>query len=192
MAGDKPMKPRINLFLSLILAATCSVGSTFASTFRPIPLSQLVERSDLVVVATPVSAECHWAMIGTTQHLVTDFTLEVHWTLQGADTAGQDIVVRVRGGTSGNIGQITYGEARLAIGQSSLFFLMRGRDDVLHVQGMAQGHYPLTTDANGDWRLVTSPGLEGVLRPQLSATMALSGRKLSEVPNMLVTGEAVP
>ena len=192
MAGDEPMRLREVVSISIVLSLMCSARSTLASTFRPIPLAQLVERSDLVVVATPISSECHWATVGTTQHLVTDFTLEVHWTLQGPDTAGHDIVVRVLGGTSGNLGQIVHGEARLAIGQSSLLFLMGGRDDVLHVFGMAQGHYPLQSDSNGDWRLRTSPGLEGIIKPQLSAAAALSGRKLSEVPDLLVTGEAAP
>ena len=160
-----------------------------ASTFRPIPLAKMVEASSLVVVATPVSRETHWAMTGSMARVVTDVTLEVAWTLRGNDSTGQDIVVRTLGGTVGDVGQIVYGEARLVLGQSCLFFLMVGRDGAYHVLGMAQGQYPLEPDNEGDWRVNASPGLEGVLEPQISVVGALLGRRLMDIPNLLESPE---
>lgn len=46
--------------------------------------------------------------------------------------------------------------------------LVQGREGVLHVLGMAQGHYPLAPDELGEWRIRPSPGLEGVLMIQAS------------------------
>ncbi len=162
----------------------------WGSTFRPIPLVTMVEGSTLVVVATPVSRETHWATTGARARVVTDVTLEVAWTLRGGDSTGQDIIVRTLGGTIGGVGQIVYGEARLVLGQSSLLFLVGGRDGAYHVLGMAQGQYPLQADNDGNWRIVASPGLEGVLKPQLSVVNALVGRRLMEVPGLLESPES--
>jgi hypothetical protein len=156
------------------------------------PLSRLVERSAMVVVATPVSAHTHYAMMGNRQRVVTDLTLEVSWTLRGQDATGTDIVVRTLGGTVDGMAQIVYGEAPLRIGQTSLLFLVPGRDQVLHVLGMAQGHYPTTPDDQGQWRIQRSPGLDGVLQPELSAAQVLSGQRLMDVPSLLASVEAHP
>lgn len=192
MIDVKSMKPSAKLIATHILGLTCWVGLAWSSTFRPMPLSTLVQRSASVVVATPVSFESHWAIMGATSRLVTDVTLEVAWTLRGRDTTGQDIVVRTLGGTVGDIAQIVYGEARFSVGQTSLLFLVPGHEGTWHVLGMAQGHYPLEPNGDGDWRLRQSPGLEGVLKPELSAAQALSGQRLLDVPSLLKAQEVAP
>ena len=186
------MKPTRVFMRGLILAALAWAGTASSSTFKPIPLSRLVERSSLVVVATPIAYSTHFATLGKTSRLVTDVTLEVSWTLRGQDSTGKDIIVRTLGGTIDGLAQIVYGEARLAIGQTSLLFLAPDRDQVLHVFGMAQGHFPTAPDDKGDWLVTRSPGLEGVLRPELSAVEALAGKRLLDVPHMLDAAEAAP
>ena len=150
----------------------------------------LAKESTLVVVATPVSATSHWATVGSTSRVVTDVVIEVGWTLRGDDSTGRQLVVRTLGGEVGGIGQIVYGEARLTIGQTCLAFLVSGHDGELHVLGMAQGHYPLEPISDGDWQITPSPALDGVLRPDQSATQALAGRRVSEVPDLLRSHEA--
>jgi hypothetical protein len=177
---------------ALALAGLAWAGSAVSSTFLPLSLSRLVKRSTLVVVGNPISSQSHWAMVGTTERVVTDVTLEVSWTLRGRSVTGQDIVVRTLGGTVDGVAQIVYGEARLGIGQSCLLFLVPDPSGVLQVMGMAQGHYPTRPDERGEWRILKSPGLEGVLRPELSAIEALDGQRLMEVPQMLDSAEASP
>jgi hypothetical protein len=179
-------------FILAVLALAFSVGTAWSSTFRPMSLSKLVEQSTSVVVATPVSFSSHWATAGSTSRVVTDVTLEVAWTLRGNDITGQDIVVRTLGGTVGGVAYLVHGEALLRVGQTCLLFLVQSRDGALHVLGMAQGHYLLDPDSNGDWRVRPSPGLEGVLNPQLSAAQSLSGRRLSEVSRLLDEQETTP
>jgi hypothetical protein len=145
----------------------------------------MLETSSLVVVATPVSRNSHWAVVGSKQRVVTDSTLEVAWSLHGEDCAGKDIVVRTLGGTVEGIGQIVYGEARLILGQASVLFLVPGHDGVYYVMGMAQGHYPLEPTDGGEWTLKTSLGLHGVLEIGRSAAAVLSGRRLSDVPALI-------
>ena len=186
------MKSYGKFILALSLGLVSWVGTAWSSTFRPMPLSKLVARSTAVVVATPVSFKSHWAQMGSKSRMVTDVTLEVAWTLRGKDSAGKDIVVRTLGGTVDGIAQIVYGEARLAMGQASLLFLVDGSDSTLHVVGMAQGHYPLETDSDGEWRVRKSPGLDGVLKPELSAAQILSGRRLMDVPKLLEARESTP
>jgi len=176
----------------LILASVAWVGLAWSSTFKPVSLSRLVERSELVVVATPVSHSTHWATLGSTSRLVTDFTLEVSWTLRGRDVTGEVVVVRTLGGTANGLAQVVYGEARLVLGQTSLLFLVPDKEGALHVLGMAQGHYPTEPDDKGEWRVKESPGLDGVLRRELSAVHELSGKRLLDVPSLLDNAEAVP
>lgn len=186
------MKRSCMFMRGLILAALAWSGTASSSTFKPLPLSRLVQRSAHVLVGTPVSHFTHWATLGHTSRLVTDVTLEVSWTLRGEDVTGKDIIVRTLGGTANGLAQIVYGEARLTLGQSSLLFLVPERDGVLHVLGMAQGQYPTEPDEKGDWRVTQSPGLEGVLRPELSAAATLAGKRLMDVPRMLDNAEATP
>jgi hypothetical protein len=169
-----------------VLAAPRAV----ASTFLPVTLSQLTDRSDVVVVATPIASKCRWAQIGKHQQLVTDMTVEVHWTLRGPDATGSDLVVRTLGGMADGLAHLVYGEARLTVGQTSLMFLKRGRDGELHVFGMAQGHYPVVVDEVGEWRVETSPAFEGVMQADQSATAQLAGRRLTDV-SWLVQGAQV-
>jgi hypothetical protein len=145
----------------------------------------MVEKSVLVVVGTPVSRHTHVVAFGARQRVVTDSTLEVAWTLRGEDCAGKDIVVRTLGGTVGGVGQIVYGEARLTPGQSSLLFLMPGKDGTYSVLGMAQGHFPLEPSTEGDWQVRSSAGLEGVLDVERSAARTLAGHRLSDIPALL-------
>jgi hypothetical protein len=170
---------------TLIVGSLTWVGLAWSSTFRPLPLSRLAQESTLVVVATPVSAKSHWATVGSTSRVVTDVVIEVGWTLRGDDSTGRQLVVRTLGGEVGNIGYLVHGEARLAIGQTCLAFLVSGHDGELHVLGMAQGHYPLEPISDGDWQITPSPALDGVMQPDLSAAYALSGRRVSELPVLL-------
>jgi hypothetical protein len=172
-------------FACLVSVQVALAGPATASTFRPIPLSRLLQKSPVVVVATPVSHNAHWAVIGSTRRVVTDSTLEVAWSLRGEDCAGKDIVVRTLGGTVGGVGQIVYGEARLTLGQSSVLFLVPGQDGVYSVMGMAQGQYPLEPADAGDWTLKPSLGLDGVLDSQRSAVATLNGRRLSDIPALI-------
>jgi len=118
---------KVILVVALYLAG--SATRAWSSTFRPMPLSKLIERSTLVVVATPVSFNSHWTTMGSTSHVVTDVTLEVDWTLRGNDFTGKDIAVRTLGGTVGGVAHMAYGEAPLRVGQTFLLSLVSSRDD---------------------------------------------------------------
>jgi len=186
------MKSSRMFMRGLILALLAWAGLAWSSTFKPIALSRLVERSPLVVVATPVSRTSHWVMIGTRSRLVTDFTLEVSWTLRGQEVTGNDIVVRLLGGSANGLAQIVYGEARLVVGQTSLLFLVPDKGGTLRVSGMAQGQFPTEPDEKGEWRLRRSSGLDGVIHPERSAVEVLAGKRLLDVPKLLDNAEVSP
>jgi hypothetical protein len=186
------MRVRSLLFILGLSCAIQMVPTASASTFRPVPLSRLAEGSDVIVVATPIASTCRWAKIGRNEHLVTDVTVEVHWTMRGPEATGSELRVRTLGGTMDGLGHLVYGEAKLMIGQASLMFLKRGRDGELHVFGMAQGHYPVVVDESGDWRVAPSPGLDGVAHAEQSATALLAGRRLIEISQLVQTGTVQP
>jgi hypothetical protein len=134
----------------------------------------------------------HWVKLGSTKRIVTECVLQVDWTMRGPNSDGQTLSVRTLGGAIDGFSQLVYGEVKFEIGKTCLLFLARGVDRELHVLGMAQGHYPVKPDKNGDWRVAASPFLHGVLKPEKSAAHILPGQRLSDVPQLLSDAEATP
>lgn len=190
MIKSAGMKKSLGSTCALLLVSFLATSPTQASTFRSISLETLLDRSAFVVVATPVSANSHWAQLSAGKpRVVTDFTVEVAWTLRGEESTGKVMVVRTLGGTVGGLGQIVYGEAQLKIGQATLLFLAAGTDGSYTVTGMAQGQYPLEASTDGSWKVRASSGLDAIVETATdrskSAVRLLSGRTLSEVPELI-------
>ena len=167
-----------------------------ATVVRAIPLGDLVEVSEWVVVASVKSSRSHYEKIGGMRRLVTDTTLEIVQALtpnrSSSGFESPTITVRTLGGTIGDLAQYVPGEAVLAQGTPQLLFLDEGSDGVFRVAAMAQGQYPIVTDAQGQSKLAPSPGLDFVLNREQSAVMALVGRSVEQAQAMVQTVRKVP
>ena len=149
-----------------------------ATLFRGLSLPDLVNLSELIVLATPLDASSHWEMLGGRQRIVTDTRVRVEDVVAKSAPADGELLVRTLGGTVGERAALVYGEAALFLNQTSLLFMLRDAG-VLRVAGMAQGHYPLFSDANRVVRLMLSPHAPELVGEGEPAMHILPGQELS-------------
>jgi len=166
-----------------LAAAASGLGGLFwpnraeASLFRALSLTVLAQASELILLATPLSASSHWESLGGRQRIVTDTRVRVEDVLAKAVPASGELVVRTLGGTVGDRAALVYGEAALFLDQTSVLFL--GRDaGVARVTGMAQGHYPLYADSRQAVRLMQSPRAPELVGEDQPAMHLLAGQEL--------------
>jgi hypothetical protein len=155
------------------------------------PLRDLVNMSEWVVVAEVTSARSHFETIGGARRLITDTTLQVTNAVtpnrSSRELESGTIVVRTLGGTVGDVAQVVLGEAVLPRGTSQLLFLDEGSDHQFRVSAMAQGQFPVAVDAQGQKRLRPSSGLDVVVNAQQSAVHDLAGRTLEQAQSLVQT-----
>ena len=170
---------RRGLFVGLgsMAASTLCGARAQATVARSITLPALVQSSTGIVVVTALSAESHFEELGRRRRIVTDTRVRVEETLAKGDRIETELMVRTLGGSVGKLGELVHGQARLAIAQSCVAFLLRGPDGLHYVNGMAQGHYPLTRDSFK--RLLKSPDLGELIDAKGSAARELVGSELS-------------
>lgn len=166
----------VALFGQLVLPETAQ-----ATTALALGLDDLVRASYRVALVTPTRVSSAWEVADGQRRIVTRTTvlLQDVWRVQAeapsdqgsSEEDGQEMVLRTLGGRVGDIQQKVHGEAALASGEPVLVFAGRLRDGGRRVVGMAQGHYPLVTDA-GDVRLNRSRDLPQLLRrPEVEAAV---------------------
>lgn len=170
--------------LGAALAFGLVPGLAEASVARGLTLEVLSTRSDHIAVATPLSSSCRYEVIGGRRRIVTDTRLRVDEPLAKAEPGDSELFVCTLGGVLDGVGELVHGEAELVLEQRAVVFLRR-RADGLHVlQGMAQGHYPLSLEANRA-RLRVSPRLAEIARRPELAVERLQGRELAEARRLI-------
>ncbi|MBX3181613.1 MAG: hypothetical protein KIT72_12910 [Polyangiaceae bacterium] len=147
-----------------------------ASLARAISLQALTRGSRHVVVGTPADSYSVWEEVGGRRRIVTYTRLLVEEAIARLDPA-PELMVRTLGGRIGDTGQIVHGEAVLAAERPCVLFV--GGGDVLVVQGMGQGEYPLVAGSS-ERRLALSPRLGELESTAGSATVRLNRQPLSE------------
>lgn len=170
--------------LAAALLATLLPSGAGASLARAVSLAELVNRSEQIVVGTPLEAHARWETLGGQRRIVTYTRVRVDAAIDGGGDSSE-VLVRTLGGHVGDIGQVVSGEAVLSIGQPALMFLGRAADGVLGVTAMAQGHFPLRKDSHGTLRLTPSPRLATLLGAQHSAVRQLVGRSVPEAEQLI-------
>lgn len=157
-----------------------------ATTARAVSLSALVARSSRVARGTPLESFTRFEDIGDTRHIVTYTRLGVEELISGAPNE-PEILVRTLGGRVGNMGEIVHGEAVLAINEPCLVFLHTSPEGIEQVTEMAQGHYPMLSDASGSLRLRASRNMPRLLGGAAAAAVTqLSGLPLSEARALIL------
>lgn len=180
-----------------VLTAVAWQSRTEATVVRAIPLADLVDMSEWVVVAEVKSARSHYETIGGSRRMVTDVELEVKEALTANrsehDVESSTVTVRTLGGTIGELAQLVPGEAVLTKGSTHVLFLDEARGDAVYrVSGMAQGQYPIRVDEKGNRVLEHSPGLDVVVNPEQSAVVALTGRSVEQARSMVTKVRKIP
>jgi len=159
--------------------------SADASVARALSLSDLVRGSRHALVATPVDLFAQWETIGKHRRIITYTMVRTEYSIDGRPPGTRDVLVRTLGGIVDGIGQIVPGEAVLRRGATSALFISDVSKDLFAVTGMAQGHYPLVSDAQGMRRLTASRGALEVAADANAAVKRLEGRSLEEVESLV-------
>ena len=169
---------RRGLFLGTGCALATSLlgGKAAATVARSLSLPALVRGSSRIVVVTALGAESHFEELGRRRRVVTDTRVRVEERVAKGQTVESELLVRTLGGSVGRLGELVHGQARLVLGEACLAFLLQGPDGLHYVNGMAQGHYPLGSDASK--RLLKSPDLPTLLDFEGSAVKELVGSAL--------------
>ena len=177
-----PLLP-FRLLGPVVLLALASGAS--GSVVRVLSLPQLVERSDVVVVASVESAASAWV----DGRIVTDVVVVVGEGVAGA-AAGGRLIVRTLGGEVDGIGQRVFGEPQLRSGERYLLFLetlpsgdasSSAATALYRAVGMSQGALPVvdapggaTVAPNPDLPELVEPGAQMSVRPWLDASRPLA------------------
>lgn len=158
---------RTLVFLTMLLVAP----QVHATTARFIPLAELVQRSETVVLGRSVDETSFWQ--GPRILTLVKVQVAEVWAGQGA-SPGQTVEVLTAGGVVGNIGQRVDGAAVMPVGQQL----------VLHLNREFTGEYSTLGMAQGVWYVrETPPGALSVSRPNVDRLVgAPSGTVL---PNTL-------
>jgi hypothetical protein len=168
-----------------ICAGAAWSGTGWASTARAVSLPQLVGLSQYALVGTPTDASSRWETTGSSHRIVTYIRVEVSHPIDGRPPPETSLIVRTLGGTVGDIGQLVHGEARLELGTAAVVFLTPNVDGVLGVTAMAQGHYPLTIEADKIARLGPSPDMPALLDVSGCAVQRLVSRTVVEAEQLV-------
>jgi hypothetical protein len=166
----------------LVGLASGAVASTFgvsasATIVRALSLPALVQGSRRIVVVTALDADSHFEELGRRKRIVTDTRVRVEEGLAKAEGMGSELMVRTLGGAVGRLGERVHGQAQLVMGEACVAFLLQGPDGLHYVNGMAQGHYPLSRSAARE--LAQSPDLPAILGFEGSAVRELVGSQLT-------------
>jgi hypothetical protein len=174
---------RRGLLVGLASGAAASVVSVRASAtiVRALSLPALVQGARRIVVVTPLAAECHFEELGRRRRIVTDTRVRVEETIAKDESRESELLVRTLGGAIDRLGERVHGQAQLVLGEPCVAFLLQGPDGLHYVNGMAQGHYPLSRagESSAGRRLKQSPDLPTILGFESSAVKALVGNDLA-------------
>jgi len=150
-------------------------------------LDELVYYSQHVLVAQPLESHSAWQEVGARRRIVTFTRISVEQPVDGKPPARKELLVRTLGGRVGDLAQVVPGEARLIKGRHDLLFVSPDRySGELCVTGMAQGHYALRPDLTGELRVMGSPDLPALKRPQDAALHRLMGRSIPDVEQLVL------
>ena len=135
------------IFMALLITSTASAAVFQIPTDR-----QLVEQSDLIVIATPTSSRVELGDSGVPETIT---TMRVEKRIAGQ--SGAVIEVRERGGWFAGRGAIVMGSPQFEEGERVFLFLERTASDEFRSSGMALGKFDFV-DYGGETLLVR--GLE--------------------------------
>jgi len=162
-----------------IVAFGFTESQALGAVARALTLPELVKRSKSSLLVTPLAKRSSWQTIGGSRRIVTETRARVDELVGGADPSSSEVLLRTLGGRVGTLGQLVEGEAELVLGEGCLAFLTELDPLIYAVTAMAQGHYPIVSDARGKL-LRASRQLPALLKRPDSAVERLAGRTLAE------------
>ena len=166
-------KIRTTAIAGLAAIAILSVGTrqAISSTFISADVSMLSRASEAVIQGRVVDVRSDW----NDDHsmIFTHVTLHVTRTLKGIHRNA--VIIRVPGGTVGDLTTVMVGAPRFTVKQEVVVFLAPWDDGVAGVMGYEQGLSEVRRDARGNARL-GGGAADGLSLTELAGRLGRSGR----------------
>lgn len=178
--------------LALAVSALCvlnpkaplhSPADANAAVSVAISLDELSASSSHVVVAVAGEKRSAWEDLPGGRRIVTYTRFRIERSV--GDSPGEEIEVRTLGGVVGNIGQLVNGDAKIGKGERALIFLLKTAKNTFVVNGLAQGHFPIRPDAQGNAKLFASPDAGSIL-PRRGPTISAQERLVGLSPDSAI------
>lgn len=137
-------------------------------------LADLLAHCDCCVAGRSIAAEASYVALGGKRRIATVHRVVVDEVIEGAASAGDELLVRTLGGQVGDFAQRVFGEAELRSGEPSLLLLTRAEPELFVVTGMERGCFALSAGPDGVERLAQrhAPTGDGNASALEGATMA--------------------
>jgi hypothetical protein len=152
---------------------------------RGLTLERLAQRSEHILVGTPLQSTCRYETIGGKRRIVTDTRFRIDALVAKSAPGDSEVLVCTLGGVLDGVGELVHGEAELVMQERSVVFLRRRSDGLMFCEGMSQGHYPLLLEPQRSL-LRASPKLPSLVFPNGSAVERLRGRELGEARTLVL------
>ena len=124
----------------LVCVAGMVLCSPVSGVMVPYTLPQLAQGASDIVIGTVISSESHWN--GEQTNIETTVMVAVEETVKG-DIAGGTVSLKYRGGTVGDITQVSEDQPVLTVGDRYGLFLDQ-TTEAYRIYGLYQGVYPLS------------------------------------------------
>jgi hypothetical protein len=141
-----------SLMVGVCLLTALSFTPASASVVIAPSFDKLVADADAIVYAEVVERASRWERRGNRNVIVTDVTLRVREVLKGKSDAIR--VVRVLGGTVGEVTQQVVGAPLFIVGDRDVLFLRRGA--ISPVVGLYHGRFRVVEGHNGSGEFVAN------------------------------------
>jgi hypothetical protein len=171
--------------MGLGCAALASPRRASATTARAVTLPELVGLSQYALVGTATDAYSRWESVSNARRIVTYVRVEVTQPIDGRPPPDKTLMLRTLGGQVGDIGQLVHGEARFELGAASVMFVTPDLDGVLGIVAMAQGHYPLRSEAGDVVRLQASSNMPSLMHVDGCAVQRLVRKTVLEAEGLV-------
>lgn len=165
MTPSPPPRPRHRearlAVLGLLVTIVVSVAASLAlASGRPVTVTDLARRADVVVVGRVAHAESGWDATRTT--IATTVEVVVDETWKGGVTEDR-VQVRHPGGRADGVESVVAEAPAFAPGERVLLFLARTPDDRLRVLWLWQGKFSVERDGGEDLAVRRAPGTRAVV-----------------------------
>jgi hypothetical protein len=146
----------IRIWISVVVAALCSVAPASATTYPPVAFDDLVARADVIFVGEVTDVRPYTVDTREGTVIKTRVVFRVFDPLHG--TGAPLEVLDFFGGEFGGIGMAIEGMPRFAVGDRRVVFARRERS-INPIVGFTQGLLQVRRDASGVERILTLDGM---------------------------------
>ena len=138
------------LLLLLFFSCLAIEGSVLAQTTQKLSLQQLVKEADLIVKARVQDVSTQETPDRSNLTTVVVLAVEQQWKGPNVST----VIVRLPGGSAGEITQRVMGQPEFSLGEEVILFLKKQADGRYATVGAKQGKFTVTTDSQKGKKIV--------------------------------------